>query len=44
MNEIDRVFWEASFRMKARRMGIETAMMVTAGSAVPNILTSTFVA
>jgi hypothetical protein len=30
--------------MKARRTGIEIAMIVTAGSAVPKIFTSTVVA
>ena len=44
MNRADVVFWAACCRKKARRTGIETAMMVTAGSAVLKILTSTVVA
>jgi hypothetical protein len=34
----------ASLRMKARRMGIDAAMMAVAGSAVPKTLMSTVVA
>jgi len=44
MKRMDRDFWVTSFRKKARRMGIETAMMVMAGSTVLKILTSTVVA
>ncbi len=44
MNWMDLDFWATSWRKKARRMGIETAMMVMAGSAVLKILTSTVVA
>ncbi len=44
MNCRDPDFWEASRRTKARRIGIEAAMTVTAGSAVPKIFRSTVVA
>jgi len=37
-------FWVASRRTKARRIGIATAMIVTAGSAVPKIFKSIVVA
>jgi hypothetical protein len=37
-------FWEASLRTKALRIGIEAAITVTAGSAVPKIFRSTVVA
>ncbi len=44
MNWIDPDLGAASRRMKARRIGIEAAIMDMAGSAVPKILRSTVVA
>lgn len=43
-NCIDRSCDGAAFRMRARRMGIDAAIMLTAGSAIPKTLMSTVVA